>query len=266
MIVGVVVVGAGLFGRALPAGFIPDEDQGIIGVNVQLPPGASLERTSAVLTRVEEILGEDRRGSSPTRRSAGTGPSPTPTSRTSARIFVRLKPWDERKGAALHAKGIMAAAAGAVRRDPRGGHLPVQHPDHLGLRRLVGLQVSAPGPERHARRSSSSASGGPQVHRGGAPAAGARQPLHLLRSELSPGQGGARPREGAQARRADQRGVPGDVGGDGRQLRQRLQPVRAAVPGLRAGGGRVPPEAGGHRQTSTSAATRPTPWSRSPRS
>ena len=37
LIVGVVVVGAGLFGRALPAGFIPEEDQGILGVNVQLP-------------------------------------------------------------------------------------------------------------------------------------------------------------------------------------------------------------------------------------
>ena len=56
-----VAVGAGLFGKVLPAGFIPDEDQGIFGVNVQLPPGASLERTSVVLKTVEEILGENRR-------------------------------------------------------------------------------------------------------------------------------------------------------------------------------------------------------------
>ena len=56
LLVGVVVLGAGLFGRQLPAGFIPDEDQGILGVNVQLPPGASLERTRAVLTQVEEIV------------------------------------------------------------------------------------------------------------------------------------------------------------------------------------------------------------------
>ncbi len=56
-----VALGAGLFGKVLPAGFIPDEDQGIFGVNVQLPPGASLERTSVVLKKVEEILGQDRR-------------------------------------------------------------------------------------------------------------------------------------------------------------------------------------------------------------
>src|SRR6266404_25943 len=55
-IVGVVVVGAGLFGRALPTGFIPDEDQGLLGINAQLPPGASLERTGAVLTRIEQII------------------------------------------------------------------------------------------------------------------------------------------------------------------------------------------------------------------
>ena len=59
--VAAVAVGAGLFGKVIPAGFIPDEDQGIFGVNVQLPPGASLERTSVVLKKVEEILGEDRR-------------------------------------------------------------------------------------------------------------------------------------------------------------------------------------------------------------
>ena len=57
-IVGVVVLGAVVFARAIPSGFIPDEDQGILGVNVQLPPGASLARTSDVLKKVEEILGK----------------------------------------------------------------------------------------------------------------------------------------------------------------------------------------------------------------
>src|SRR5215467_6421134 len=55
-IIGGVVFGAVLLARALPAGFIPDEDQGIFGVNVQLPPGASLARTNEVLKKVEEIL------------------------------------------------------------------------------------------------------------------------------------------------------------------------------------------------------------------
>ena len=43
VIVGIVVVGVVFLGRAIPAGFIPDEDQGLFGINVQLPPGASLD-------------------------------------------------------------------------------------------------------------------------------------------------------------------------------------------------------------------------------
>src|SRR3954464_14211930 len=41
-----VIVGSIFFARRIPLGFIPDEDQGILRVNVQLPPGASLARTS----------------------------------------------------------------------------------------------------------------------------------------------------------------------------------------------------------------------------
>jgi HAE1 family hydrophobic/amphiphilic exporter-1 len=51
VIIAAVAVGAGLFGGALPAGFIPEEDQGILGINVTLPPASSLERTSAVLSQ-----------------------------------------------------------------------------------------------------------------------------------------------------------------------------------------------------------------------
>src|SRR5262245_11234379 len=56
LLVVVVVIGVGLIGRVLPAGFIPDEDQGLVGVAVQLPPAASLERTSTVLAKIEDIL------------------------------------------------------------------------------------------------------------------------------------------------------------------------------------------------------------------
>src|SRR3954464_8591389 len=52
IIIAGVVIGAAFFARKLPAGFIPDEDQGIFGVAVQLPPGASLARTSEVLKQV----------------------------------------------------------------------------------------------------------------------------------------------------------------------------------------------------------------------
>ena len=106
-IVAAVAVGAGLFARVIPAGFIPDEDQGIIGVNVQLPPGASLERTSAVLKKVEEILAKTD-GIESFQTIGGYGAVTSTYQPNYGSIFARLKPWEERKGEALHVKGIMA--------------------------------------------------------------------------------------------------------------------------------------------------------------
>src|SRR5437867_8040400 len=106
-IVVAVVVGAGFFARRIQAGFIPDEDQGILGVNVQLPPGASLARTSEVLKQVEEILGKTE-GIESYQTIGGYGVVTNTYQSNSGTLFARLKPWEERKGEALHVKGIMA--------------------------------------------------------------------------------------------------------------------------------------------------------------
>lgn len=52
---GLVAVAVGILGKTLPSGFLPEEDQGFIFVNVQLPFAASLDRTSAVCKQVEDI-------------------------------------------------------------------------------------------------------------------------------------------------------------------------------------------------------------------
>ena len=50
-----VAASAGLFGKRLPSGFLPEEDQGFLYIGVQLPYAASLERTVAICKQVEEI-------------------------------------------------------------------------------------------------------------------------------------------------------------------------------------------------------------------
>jgi HAE1 family hydrophobic/amphiphilic exporter-1 len=110
LLVGIVILGAGLLGRQLPAGFIPEEDQGLLGVNVQLPPGASLERTGAVLTAVEQIVGKTE-GVDSFATIGGFGLVTNTYQPNFGTILVRLKPWDERHGAALHVRGIMAHLA-----------------------------------------------------------------------------------------------------------------------------------------------------------
>jgi len=106
-IIAFVVIGAGLFARQLAAGFIPDEDQGILGVNVQLPPGASLARTSAVLQKVEQILAKTE-GIDSYQTIGGYGVVTNTYQPNYGSLFARLHPWEERHGEALHVKGIMA--------------------------------------------------------------------------------------------------------------------------------------------------------------
>ena len=51
-----VVVGIWLIGKFVPGGFIPDEDKGYLFVAIELPEGASLQRSDAVLKQVEAIV------------------------------------------------------------------------------------------------------------------------------------------------------------------------------------------------------------------
>jgi len=137
-IVAVVAVGAGLFGKALPAGFIPDEDQGIFGVAVQLPPGASLERTSAVLKKVEDFLAKAE-GVESFQTIGGYGAVTSTYQPNYGTIFARLKPWEERKGEALHVKGIMAKLQRQVATIPEAAIFPFNIPTLAGFGAAAGF-------------------------------------------------------------------------------------------------------------------------------
>jgi HAE1 family hydrophobic/amphiphilic exporter-1 len=136
LLVGVVIAGAGFFGSRLPAGFIPDEDKGIFGVAVQLPPGASLERTSSMLAQVEAILGNTE-GVESFQTIGGYGAVTSTYQPNFGTIFVRLKPWDERHGAALHVRGIMAVLQRQLAAIPEAVAFPFNVPT------IDGFGVSA---------------------------------------------------------------------------------------------------------------------------
>lgn len=100
-----VVVGIWFIGKFVPGGFIPDEDKGYLFVAVELPEGASLQRSDEVLRQVEAIV-----GSTPGVRSAvglaGMNILNSLNVPNAALMFVGLEPWEERKSPELHAKGI----------------------------------------------------------------------------------------------------------------------------------------------------------------
>ena len=137
-IVGVVVLGAALFARAIPSGFIPDEDQGIFGVNVQLPPGASLARTGETLKKVEEILANTE-GIESYQTVGGYGVVTNTYQPNYGSIFARLKPWEERHGAALHVKGIMAGLQKQFAAIPEGVVFPFNIPTLSGFGAASGF-------------------------------------------------------------------------------------------------------------------------------
>src|SRR5207248_9100011 len=51
-----LAIGAGLFGSRLPSAFLPEEDQGYVFLALQLPDGASRERTDKVCREIEDCL------------------------------------------------------------------------------------------------------------------------------------------------------------------------------------------------------------------
>ncbi|HYC73629.1 multidrug efflux RND transporter permease subunit [Brevundimonas sp.] len=96
-----------------PTGFIPDQDQGyLIGV-VQLPAGASLERTEAVMTQARNII-EKTEGVDGTVAFAGLDGSSFSFGSNAATIFVRLDEFEERKTRETAAAALAGAITGAT--------------------------------------------------------------------------------------------------------------------------------------------------------
>jgi HAE1 family hydrophobic/amphiphilic exporter-1 len=84
------------FANRIPSSFLPDEDQGYAYVNVQLPNGASLERTTEVTSNVEKIL-MDTPGVEHVTCFVGFSLLSFVRTSYNSTFFVTLKPWDERK-------------------------------------------------------------------------------------------------------------------------------------------------------------------------
>src|SRR3954470_10531240 len=96
IIAALIIAGAGYGLTRVASGFIPIEDQGYLLVAVQLPDGASLERTQKAMDQVAEIArntgGVDQIG-----LIAGVSPLDNSASLSSAGVtYVTLKPWSER--------------------------------------------------------------------------------------------------------------------------------------------------------------------------
>jgi hydrophobe/amphiphile efflux-1 (HAE1) family protein len=114
-----LVVYGGLLGltawrlSATPTGFIPDQDQGfLIGV-VQLPPGASLDRTEEVMNRMRGVLEQNELITDSASFAGLDGSTFSPASNSGV-MFIRLADHHERRGPGQDAASLAGQVTGAV--------------------------------------------------------------------------------------------------------------------------------------------------------
>jgi HAE1 family hydrophobic/amphiphilic exporter-1 len=104
-----LVVAAWLGLVSLPSGFVPSEDEGYFFVNAQLPNASSLERTKAVLDRVNQML-LDTPGVAGVVTVGGYSMLDGVAATNSGMAVVTLDPWEERGSAELHVAGVLQRA------------------------------------------------------------------------------------------------------------------------------------------------------------
>ncbi|MGJ9418126.1 efflux RND transporter permease subunit [Massilia sp. CMS3.1] len=112
MVVFVLLVGvvALLFTR-MPSSFLPNEDQGYVIANIQLPPGATLERTNQVMRNAEAFILKQPEVAN---MVSVLGFSFSGQGQNMALAFIPLKDWDERKGDGQDAGSLAGRITGAM--------------------------------------------------------------------------------------------------------------------------------------------------------
>src|SRR5712675_100447 len=132
-------IGAGFFSSRLPSSFLPDEDQGYVYINMDLPNAASLERTSAAARQVEEILANTP-GVEYTTSVVGFSLLSFVRTTYNGFFFVTLKPWSDRTTRAEQFQEIKARVNKQLSKLPQGTAFSFPPPAIPGVGTSGGFQ------------------------------------------------------------------------------------------------------------------------------
>jgi HAE1 family hydrophobic/amphiphilic exporter-1 len=121
----------------VPTGFIPQEDQGMLMVIVQAPPGASLSDTTAIADRAQGVM---KQNSDIVGEFAISGFSMSGASPNAGMMFAALKPSDQRKGKGHSAADIVADLGPKLFMVPGGTVAMFEPPAIQGLGTFGGFQ------------------------------------------------------------------------------------------------------------------------------
>lgn len=138
LFVGLVAIGLLTF-QKVPTGFLPLEDDGLVLINIQMPDGATLERTYETTQAVGKILDKTEGVAS---WGALVGYSMIDAARSNlAAIFVPLKPWDERLPKGRTRAAIMQDLSREFRHIYEGIVFPFTLPPIIGLGTGGGFEM-----------------------------------------------------------------------------------------------------------------------------
>jgi len=127
--------------RVVPGGFLPTEDKGFFAIAIELPAGASRQRTDAVVAQVQKYLMEQP-GVARTVALTGLSLLQGGAAQTSsATVFAGLKPWDERKTPDTQLDAIVGKANGAFSQIKDAIIFGFNFPEIPGLGVTAGLEM-----------------------------------------------------------------------------------------------------------------------------
>ena len=129
-----------LFQRT-PRAFIPSEDKGFFAIAVQLPDGASKQRTEAVVSEIEQFLLQDE-GVAHVGALVGVDALSFAAQTNSAIIFINLKRWEERNRPDLALEAIVGRANGQLWQMKEALAFAFNFPEIPGLGTTSGLEMN----------------------------------------------------------------------------------------------------------------------------
>jgi hydrophobe/amphiphile efflux-1 (HAE1) family protein len=124
--------------KEAPTGFLPKEDQGVIFVDIQLPDGASLNRTDRVVKQVEEMLG-NLPGVENLVSFTGMGLISGVKSNSGTGIAI-LKPWEQRTSPGLSSDALVGRIWGMMSQIPGANMIAFTPPPIRGLGNTGGFE------------------------------------------------------------------------------------------------------------------------------
>ncbi|MBN3175345.1 multidrug efflux RND transporter permease AcrD [Pectobacterium brasiliense] len=136
---GIIGIMAFLFFR-LPTSFLPQEDRGVFTTQVQLPPGSTQQQTLQVVNKIEQYyLTQEKDTVTSVFSTIGSGPGGN--GQNVARLFVRLKDWDERTTPESSSFAVIERATKAFRHIQEARVFASSPPSINGLGSAAGFAM-----------------------------------------------------------------------------------------------------------------------------